>query len=146
MKLIVDGIRDSIEFHTNNGTRPMASETYVKNVIHASLFKIVEEKELVSYHKICNIIGASWHHIALVAKNMDSRRSYKRQQTKALNVDRLVRVWWRLEWRYNQNSEAYPINYWEMVRFFHLSMLMMPERPLEDCANIRRSKRLLLMG
>ena len=31
MKLIVDGIQDSIEFHTNDGTRPVASETYVKN-------------------------------------------------------------------------------------------------------------------
>ena len=48
------------------------------------------------------------------------RRAYKRQRTKALGVDGLVRVWWSLERRYDQDSEAYLINYLEMVRFFHL--------------------------
>ena len=43
-KLIVEGIRESIAFHTNDGTCPMASETFVKNVTHACLFKIVKEK------------------------------------------------------------------------------------------------------
>ena len=58
-------------FYTNNSTRPVASETYVKELIHASLFKIVKEKEPVSYHEISNIIGASWRHVALVSKNVN---------------------------------------------------------------------------
>ena len=46
------------------------------------------------------------------------QQTCKRQWTKVLDVDGLVRIWWRLEQRYDQNSEAYLISYREMVRLF----------------------------
>ena len=70
-KLIVDGIRESIAFNTNTDTHPTASETYVKNVMTACLFTIVEEKETVSYREISKISGVRWDYVSLVAKNMD---------------------------------------------------------------------------
>ena len=55
-KLIIDGIRESIAFNTNDGTRPMASETFVKNVTHACLFKIVKEKNRSVTAKLATLL------------------------------------------------------------------------------------------
>ena len=70
-KLIVDGIRESIAFHTNNGTHLTASETCVKNITHVYLFKIVKEKESVSHREISSITGVRRDHVSLMAKIVD---------------------------------------------------------------------------
>ena len=60
---IVDGIKGIISHHTRTrkgGTRTIASETFVKNVVVASLFGVVKEKKDVSNHSLSSFIGVSF--------------------------------------------------------------------------------------
>ena len=63
--LIVGGIRDSIERHTNGrGTRTIAAETFVKNVTQACLTRIVATGEKISSREISRLIGANINQVS----------------------------------------------------------------------------------
>ena len=67
---IVDGIRESIAFHTKDGTRPTSSETFVSNVLTGCLFNIVKEKEAVGVHAISNILCVERDEVSRVRKKV----------------------------------------------------------------------------
>lgn len=57
---IVEGIKESIEHHTNGpGTRTVAAETFVKNVVAASVFSISKDKISVGTAKLAKCLGTS---------------------------------------------------------------------------------------
>ena len=62
-QLIVDGIKGIISQHHTHfrkGTRTIASETFVKNVVVATLFGVVKEEKNFSNHALSLFIGVSF--------------------------------------------------------------------------------------
>ena len=64
-QLIVDGIKVSVAHHTKSagGNRHVAEETFVKNVVVASVFKIVKEGHKICKADLIKSIGASRNQI-----------------------------------------------------------------------------------
>lgn len=66
-ELILGGIRDGIAHHTNKkgGTRTIAAETFVKNIVAACMWRIVNTGASTASTAISEIIGTTWHQIRI---------------------------------------------------------------------------------